>query len=303
MIGVNLAELIPEGLMGVLTSAGFVEKVLDDLATAAHLKWRNVAATELKTTRQTYIQSIQEPVSSPKERAIVLVGWLPVAIETGLDAFDLRTTLLGPNAKSRHESASGGFYANVPFRHGTPGTTGLAGPPMGQAHGQRSAMSRAAAGDLSGSQAAEFGKELYKMAKSLQAKREAGPKWSKPGQSGGRVQVGTTATRAGEQLSGAAALHAYRQAGGVGTGLLRGHHTTSIYTGMQKERKAYVGKTGKTTTQSQYITFRRISTENPTGWMHPGIEAHNFADQAAEHIAKITPGVIRSALRGATLGR
>jgi hypothetical protein len=272
VIDVDISEALPESLMQMLESLDLVEAVLDDVAASARAKWQRLAQTELHTTRQSYIEGIQEVESEPGLRSIALVGWLANAVENGMDSFDLRETLLGPNATTRRASRSGGWYANVPFRHGTPGSTGLAGQPMGSPYAPAGALSRAG-GPLTADAAKALGKAVYAAAKRLSSRGPHGK--------------GRTTVPASE-----------------GGPLLRPHHATGIYTGMRHERKPYVNPTtGKTTVQSTYGTFRRISTENTTGWIHPGIEPHRFVEQVADHVGVIVPAVINQAIQAAMSGK
>lgn len=294
MLEFDLRGAMPDSLVGVLDRMGLEESLLDSVAASARAKWIRLAQVELKATAQTYIEGIQDVRAERGVRMIQLAGWLPNAIEQGLPAFDLRDTILhNPRAKARRPlwSQAGrsggqvqvGWYANIPFRHGTPGTTGLAGSPMGSLYGPRGDKSRRQGGDLLDTeQAAEFGKQVYRDAKKLRTKR-------------GRRPAGQMGEKAVQQ--------SYEGAGGKGKPLLRPHHQTSIYAGMRRERKPYVNpKTQKTTVQSQYITFRRISTENTEGWDHPGIEARNFAQQVLDHVAKITPAVVETIVTKALEG-
>jgi len=279
VIDIDVRGAIPESLIAILEGAGLMEAVLDDIAASARAKWIRLAQTELHTTRQSYIQGIQEVEAEEGVRSISLVGWLANAVENGLDPFDLRETLLGPNAKNRHpilralvpgqpRVRTGGWYANVPFRHGSPGSTGLAGQPMGSPYAPAGPQSRAG-GPMGADQAKAFGVMVYKAAQQL----------------GGRGRPKTLPKPPGDPL-------------------LRPHHTTSIYTGMRRERKPYVNQaTGKTTMQTQYGTFRRISTENQTGWLHPGIEPHRFAEKVSEHVGHVAGLVMAQAVQAAVRGK
>jgi hypothetical protein len=294
MIEFDFSDYMPRALIGVL-SENLAEAVLSELITVARARWVRLAGAELKSTAQTYIEGIGEIESAPGERSIALRGWLANKIEDGLDAYNLRKNILyNPNARARKpildkDGAQVGWYATIPFRHGTPGTTGLAGTPMGSSYGPRGELSRRAFGGMDAGRAAEFGKEIYEAAKKLKARQ---PKMAKMGRSGAQMQVG---------------MHpgARMPAGTAGAALLATHHKTDIYAGMRKERKAYkhktssVHKTGRVTMQSQYMTFRRISTTSDTGWRHPGIEARHFADRVTEHISKIAGATVKKALNEA----
>jgi len=259
VIEIDLSELVEPALWLEALGAEIEEVVLDLLSSAARAKWEKLAGERLRSTAQTYIQGIQHVESEPGRRVITLLGWLPVAIERGLDPFDMRTTLLGPNASKRRPDGKGGWYANVPMRHGTPGTTGLVGSPMGQPYGPRGEHSRALTGGMTAAAAEAMGKAIYRRALKLKGGKSLPEKHGGP--------------------------------------LLAPHHTTGIYTGARRDRKTYQASTG-----TQYVTFRRISTANPRGWMHPGITARNLSAEVVQHVGRITAATIQGILHGASGG-
>jgi hypothetical protein len=298
MIEIDLTEIVPHEVLAMLSDA-MVVHALDDVVASAHAKWIRLAQTELHSSRQTYIQGIQRPESTgPFERTITLVGWLPNAIESGMSAFDLRETLLGPGSSIRKPimkavgknsrsgatmyEFTGGYYAHIPFRHGTPGSSGLAGGPMGGAYGEQGALSRAVGGGkqpggqsaiMSTARAHAFGEAVHAAAKAMRARHNAG-----------------------NQRHAADRLH-------VPGPLLKAHHKTSIYHGMVKVRKPYRNpRTQKTTVQSQYATFRTISDSVSTGWMHPGIEPRHLSKQVEAHAARVTHAIMRQLYNQAAKG-
>jgi hypothetical protein len=286
MIEIDLAHDVPPEILSLLVSEGMVEAILTKVAQSARVKWIQLAQERLTSSTQTYIKGIQAIQEEPGLRIIRLVGWLPNAIEDGLDPFDLRETILNnENAKARRPiwSEAGrsggrvqiGWYANIPFRHGTPETTGKrVGTPMGLAYGPRGAESGAVGNLISREGAEAFGEAIYKMAKRLKA--------------GQRLKEKNIAKR-------------YKDAGGEGAPLLRTSpwkHKSSIYAGMIRVRKPYINeKTGKETTQSQYFTFRRISTQKKEGWLHPGIHARKLSSEVEQHIIRIAPALINQQLK------
>jgi hypothetical protein len=296
VIEVDMTDVIPHEVLALMSDA-LLAQVLDDVAASARAKWIRLAQVELSSSAQTYIEGIQEvEASGPLERSITLLGWLPNAIESGLAPFDLRETLLGPGSSIRKPifrvegkasrsgatmyEFAGGYYAHVPFRHGTPGTTGLAGLPMGSAYGSRGDLSRAPGGGrgpaavMSNERAAELGQAIHRAAKLLRSRQLAAGKYRPPDR-----------------------LHAPEP-------LLKQHHKTSIYHGMVKVRKPYRNpKTQKTTVQSQYVTWRTISDKAGGGWMHPGIEPRKLSEQVEEHAANVMHQAVRAAFSQAAGGR
>lgn len=260
LVELNLDELIPPGIRTLLASVeAITEAVLSDLATAAQLKWRQLAVQGLSTSKADYLDSIQDIEVRTGERAITLAGWLANAIEQGLDSFDLKVTLLQKGAK---RSKAGFRYRPIPFRHATPkATTGQVGVPMGVRYGPVSGGSLATPGPLGVGAAVAMGKALYQVAKRL-----------KPGQ---RLPQGT---------AGAAPLAA--------------HHATDLFAGMVKRTQKTPGGRPQTSGYmtfrmvSENPAIRNVADK----WLHPGISARNYADQVADHIVPLVTPVFNLAL-------
>lgn len=276
---------VPAALATMLRAATLGPAVTRQVAAAAAAEWDRLASVELKSTERDYRRSIQEPVfPKPSQARIMLVGWLANAVENGISAYDLRDTLLGPGAKNRKPDGKGGWYNTVPFRHGTPGTTGRNMQEMGQAYAPGGRNSVAAPHRILGdAERARIAQAVYGAAKRLRATVRGiagGPNT----QWGGRLD--THDVGRGGSLSG------------VDLPKLRAHHKTNIYEGMVKERAAYSG-----TAQSQYTTFRRISSRSPGGWQHPGIKARRLVLRVAGFLRKIFPGILAAAVSGSAGGR
>lgn len=265
MIDIDLAGVVPPELSGLLTDA-LIDSVLDDLASAARQKWIRLAQQQLKSSKRDYINGIM-PVQAGdgQSRIIALVGWLANAVEAGMSPIDLRDTLLR-NSRSGTAggvkiSAAGHRYRSVPFRHGTPGSSGQAGAPMGSRMGPQGAQSLAFAssGVVGAGRAKTLGQAIHKAAKGLQGRD--------------------------------------RLAAGMAPKLAP-WHSTDIYAGMQRTPKHY-----RAVTSSQYTTFRTISENVETGWIHPGIEGRHLVEQVEAHIGALVAPAIRSALQSALKGR
>lgn len=269
LLEIDVDELLPPAVRGLLDNApSLVEAVLDDIANSGLMKWRQLASMNLHTSKAEYIDSIQDIEVREGERIISLVGWLAEAVETGLESYDLKQVLLRRGAR---RSKAGHRYRPIPFRHATPGArTGQAGPSMGSRYGPVHQASLATPGALTHGQAAALGKAVYKEAKKL-----------KPGQ---RLPAG---------------------AGGAKK--LASWHATDLFAGMVKRSQKAPGGPKQT---AGYMTFRMVS-DNPaisaTGgegekWLHPGIEARNFADQVVDHVGELVAPAFQAAIRGALGG-
>lgn len=270
LLKVSIDDRLPQAMRALL-SPEMLERILDMVAASARNEWIRLARRELHSSKGDYIRGIQDVEATPRVRVIALVGWLANAVESGLSPFDLRDTLLGPNSTIRRRAKGGGYYASVPFRHGTPGSAGQAGTPMGSSYGPIRDGSRRVGGLMGGDEAAALGKRVYAAAKQLRpslAPGFAGPQL--PSQER-RLPPGMAPLLRGPNPS-----HPDPR--------MRRGHATDIYAGMIKEQHFY-----EKGPQTQYMTFRTISTQVVHGWIHPGIEAHHLADKVGEHIARIVP--------------
>ncbi len=284
---------MPQSLLALL-GPQFPQVVLDDIATAARAKWIMLAQNTLGSSKRDYINGIQEientgqsqRTSGPngqewegtaalEERTIALVGWLANAVESGMGPYDLRETLLAKWAKTNKD---GQKYRSIPFRHGTPGSQGGGGAPMGSRMGPqgKQSLAWAAAGIMSRGQAAKMGKGIYQKARALQANERLGT----------RRGTGFVPMSSGK-----------RRTAVVKVPKLAPWHKTDIFAGMKRATKQY-----EKAEQSQYTTFRTISEAEPQGWIHPGIQPRHLAAQVEQFIERIAVKTISAAVTGALKG-
>lgn len=82
-------------------------------------EWEGEAGRELKSSRQEYISNITVVDDGFAKGSVILTGWLPNAIEQGMDSYDMKENFLnGPNSKQ----GKNGRYNVIPFSFGTPGS-------------------------------------------------------------------------------------------------------------------------------------------------------------------------------------
>jgi hypothetical protein len=250
---VIISDVVDDALLASLDTP-HLEMVLRDIMAGARAYWIQLAGKRLTSTRRDYINGIQEIEIDGLTASIELVGVLPNMVELGADAYDMHTTLLGPNVPlaspgkaGKRKAADGHFYRAIPFRHQTPGTAGQGGGvPMGRAYEGHSLVENAG----------KLGRAVYKQAKKLAPTS---------GQPGGKVSYGG------------------RLAAGIAP-KLKAAHSTDIYAGMVRQEKAY-----KSATQSTFTTFRMISEAVPDKWNHPGIEAANLTGDVEKFVDRIAP--------------
>jgi len=279
---------IPSAMAAIL-GPEVIPAILDDVAAAARAKWIQLAQRNLGSSKRAYIQGIQEVIQEgPLSRIIELLGWLPNAVETGIDAYDLRTTLLNDNAKvawskaGRSGGQSGHRYRAIPFRHTVPGGAGEIGAVMGARYGPQGPQSEAwaAGGVMSRSAAVKMGKAIYEQARKLEAKQRLGHYNPLTGR---RSTYFIGGTKKNPELERVPKLAPW--------------HSTDIFAGMRRERKTY-----EKATQSQYVTFRTISEAVETGWIHPGIQARHLRDQVEQHIQSIVGKIVQASVKSAIKG-
>lgn len=246
---IDISGLFPGGI-GL--DVAEIQTKLDLLAEMALHKWTKIAQKDLQSTSADYINGLQPVEHGNMWAAVHLVGWLPNAIENGLPPFDMKPGLLsGPNAKwSKFTTASGrsggmtsSVYNTVPFRHGTPGTSGKnVGAPMPTTHltpkGKPASVVYDAAKKLAASKELPSGKTAW------------GGKTGDFGGMGKRTMLPVAGGRPG--------AYTWKH---------------SPYEGIYKIAKTYAKAT-----QHQYISFRRVSSNSdPNAFWHPGIKARHFA--------------------------
>jgi hypothetical protein len=143
------------------------------------------------------------------------------------------------------------YYRAIPFRHSVPQSEGTVAPRMGSAYAPK----------LGAATAQGIGALVYGKAKKLKATT------SLPGAGvsyGGRLMFSDSEQ---EQVP-----------------KLKPHHAGDIYSGMIRQRKTY-----EKATQSQYTTFRVISTRVPDKWHRPSKPGAFLSDRVGDFVTKLAP--------------
>lgn len=248
--------------------------IMDNVAASARNHWIKLAKEDTSHLRTDYLRAIQ-PVDIGKNTwTIALVGEIAHLLELGDGPLDMRDTLLGPNVpvvppgeRGKHAAVNGGYYRPIPFRH--------TGPSSGKVVG--SAMGAAYTGMLGAQGARKLGQTIKKAAKQLSASKTS------------PTMVYGSQTKGGKkvwQYAGEKRTWGDRLKAGYAP-KLKAHHKTDIYAGMVRMEKTY-----EKATQSQYMTFRTISTNVTDGWIRKPISARNYADKVNAYIEKMLPRAI-----------
>lgn len=93
---------------------------IKELTASFAREWEKTANQKLGSSKNEYIQSLIVVDEGYAKGAVLLRGWLPNAVESGLESFDMKEGILnGPNAKI---GENGNKYNTIPFKFGTPGS-------------------------------------------------------------------------------------------------------------------------------------------------------------------------------------
>lgn len=280
LIEIDVDSLLPPQELSKFRPEVLVE-IAQTLAELARAKWIQLAGEKLHKTSQDYIRAIQEVKTENQISSVVLAGAFPNMLEHGFAPFDMRDTLLGPNAHSKRVSKDGNYYRSIFFRVMGPTATGRNAQKVTDKYAQF----------LGAGRAEKIGKAAWN------AMRRLEPSLSNPGgktQWGGRLPEGAVTDTRGRS-------HAFAQSGldiaGTSTGgkvLKEGdfirhggpEHKTDLFAGAVKMKQ------GKSTF---YGTFRTISTATTEGWIHPGFAVGvNLAPEAAKFATSQIPMLMQT---------
>jgi hypothetical protein len=115
----NADELVQEFSLTKEDVRSMMDVTIKELTTGFVERWQEEARRSLKKTSDIYSNSIIAIDEGFAKGAVVLLGFLPNAIESGQSPYDMKIGLLsGPKAKI---SDKGVRYNTVPFRLATPG--------------------------------------------------------------------------------------------------------------------------------------------------------------------------------------
>lgn len=217
------------------------ENVLSEISEIFIENWKLQANEKLNRTRNIYKRSIMNPVIEGNFSTIELVGALPNMIEEGATAFDIKKGM--EKSLKKHNKENGGWFINVPFRWAS--TDAIA---------DNEAFS------------AKMPLAVYEVAKELDESTE---------DTSGKIIYGGSLDK--RDLPKKFQGYGVRKEI-VSEGKIYGayKHKSNLYEGMIKIQKTY-----EKATQSQYISFRRISDlSDPLSWIHPGLSAKHLAEEA-----------------------
>jgi len=248
-VRIGFGEVVSDIVKAIPHSTDAVN-IVRGLASAARTNWVQMAQAKLNTSSRDYVQGISQPEEiRPGVMEITLLGRVPNMIEQGWPGpRDLRMTVI-PNARTKHTSKEGHTYVFVPFRHGSPSSSG-------KNVGRR------------------MPKEIYQVAKHLTARISHRGKGTL--QQGGRLFEGMTHVGSKQVSQAARELLQVK---------VQPWHSTSLYTGMVREQKTYQKATQSSYTTWRTISTNPDAQTDQRKWQHPGIPARHFVKEVQDGLA------------------
>jgi hypothetical protein len=120
-IKIDASELQENFNVDPIDVRNFVSNVVSELA-VEYLRYWDKEASVLKSSKSQYKNALYTNKIDDLNYEVGLIGWLPNAIEQGLEGFDEKE---GFRKSSKiHESKDGGWYLTIPFRHAMAGALG-----------------------------------------------------------------------------------------------------------------------------------------------------------------------------------
>lgn len=119
-IKIDISDFISEWNLTVEETDTLVSSILEEIGERFADSWRNKAGQELHQTKKEYQRGIY--IERPDANSVVigLKGWLPNAVEKGIEPFDMKSEGFSKSPKRKFKKG-GGWYLTIPFRIGTPG--------------------------------------------------------------------------------------------------------------------------------------------------------------------------------------
>ncbi len=128
-VSIDISDFVSTWSLTTQETELFVHSVLDEVGQRFYEYWYQEAGENLRQTKQEYQRGLY--VEKPSEDSIIvgLIGWLPNAIEQGLQPFDMKEGFAQSDKKkpSYRKNGKTGWYLTIPFRHGTPGIVAESG--------------------------------------------------------------------------------------------------------------------------------------------------------------------------------
>ena len=223
-------------------SLQLADDVVKGLAIELHSEWTQLAKNSLGSTRQEYINSLILGDDGFLTSKVTLVGELPNDLEQGKGPWDMKPSFA--NSSKKKMTKSGGWFLTIPFRHAIPGS-------VGESSIFSSVLPSSVMKEMKAASDDKFRSMTGATSVSLPTKNLPQEFQTK----GVRKELLNKETNE--------VFKAYA-------------HKTAQYAGLTRISKQY-----ESASQSQYMTFRRVSDKSdPDSWIHPGFTALKLGEKA-----------------------
>lgn len=246
-ISIDLSELQAEFNLKITQVDELGSTLVNTITDRLFHNWKSLAMNGLHSTRKVYCDALQKGELSPTRHFIQLTGTLPNQIEEGYSAFDMKPGML--NSPKAKVTSKGVKFITIPFRWATAGS-------IGESEVFSNVMPR------------EIDDIVTSMRPTITAINSN--RVISRGESLGFGQIPAQyqipKTRAAfSDVKSRTTYPEYTHQGPISEGITRNQ------------------KTYENATQSNYVTFRRVSEKSsPMSWIHKGVAAKNFAQQAIQ---------------------
>lgn len=259
-IRIDISDVLNEFNIQPSQAETMVDEIVKHVARRFYETWQTTAAQSLKSSRKQYLQNLQLRDEGLMSMSVVLTGKLPLMIEEGCSAFDMKEGF--KNSPKAHKNKNGGWYLTIPFRFAGAGS-------LGESELFSDVLPKEVqkvVSGLSGSKTTEI---------EVNGEIKGDNNW------GGRLSKFAVPEKYSEKLSRPAFSSIENK--DINTkSQVAYQHKSSIYEGMVRSEKTY-----ESANQSMFNTFRRVSdNSDPNSWINQGITAYKLAEKAMQNFDK-----------------
>jgi hypothetical protein len=241
---IDASEIVRDFNLSKKTADLLIKSVLDDITASILYNWQSQAKLILKGTLPEYLNSLKWIESGKFTNTLVLMGKLPNMLENGISAFDMKEGLL--RSSKVKIGKDGNKYITIPFRWANPSAIGSSSTFSG----------------------------VLPLSVYNQIRNQVTPRLTN--NQGGVRQRGTQFNASSNGLTAST-----RQEIATKDRIFAPYkHKSSIYQGIQINRKTY-----ESATQNTYVSFRRVSiNSDPNAFIHSGLAKGDFLEKAMKQI-------------------
>lgn len=240
----DISEMIKSAKLTNAEINEFVSEALVKMGDSVLYQWRELAHSGLHSTRDTYIRGLSEVELSGKMASIILSGALPLMIEDGAEAFDMKDGFR--KSGKVKQGKNGGWYFTIPYRFASSNSLG---------------------------ENEAFSKKLPQEVGNVLKGKNPTTRVNDKNIYGGKVKESELSSQYQGKLI-RPEIKTEKKIYGTYT------HKSNIYEGMIKTKETYA----KTTQNKTMSFRRVSANSDSLSWIHPGFVKRNFAEQSLNKV-------------------